>query len=153
MNVFDIVKSKENSMAKLNIKIDTLVHAPLDYVWETWNTPSHIIHWNHASDDWHSPKADSNFVEGGRFVYRMEAKDNSFGFDFSGTFVEIVDKKRIVTRLDDDRIVQTEFIQENDGVRIIETFEAEDENSVEIQKEGWYAILNNYKLYTESKYI
>lgn len=153
MNVFDIVKSKENSMAKLNIKIDTLVHAPLDYVWETWNTPSHIIHWNHASDDWHSPKADSNFVEGGRFVYRMEAKDNSFGFDFSGTFVEIVDKKRIVTRLDDDRIVQTEFIQENDGVRIIETFEAEDEYSVEMQKEGWYAILNNYKLYTESKYI
>lgn len=153
MNVFDIVKSKENSMAKLNIKIDTLVHAPLDYVWETWNTPSHIIHWNHASDDWHSPKADSNFVEGGRLVYRMEAKDNSFGFDFSGTFVEIVDKKRIVTRLDDDRIVQTEFIQENDGVRIIETFEAEDENSVEMQKEGWYAILNNYKLYTESKYI
>jgi uncharacterized protein YndB with AHSA1/START domain len=153
MNVFDIVKSKENSMAKLNIKIDTLVHAPLDYVWETWNTPSHIIHWNHASDDRHSPKADSNFVEGGRFVYRMEAKDNSFGFDFSGTFVEIVDKKRIVTRLDDDRIVQTEFIQENDGVRIIETFEAEDENSVEMQKEGWYAILNNYKLYTESKYI
>ena len=153
MNVFDIVKSKENSMAKLNIKIDTLVHAPLDYVWETWNTPSHIIHWNHASDDWHSPKADSSFVEGGRFVYRMEAKDNSFGFDFSGTFVEIVDKKRIVTRLDDDRIVQTEFIQENDGVRIIETFEAEDENSVEMQKEGWYAILNNYKLYTESKYI
>lgn len=140
-------------MAKLNIKIDTLVHAPLDYVWETWNTPSHIIHWNHASDDWHSPKADSSFVEGGRFVYRMEAKDNSFGFDFSGTFVEIVDKKRIVTRLDDDRIVQTEFIQENDGVRIIETFEAEDENSVEMQKEGWYAILNNYKLYTESKYI
>ncbi len=137
----------------MNIKIDTLVHAPLDYVWETWNTPSHIIHWNHASDDWHSPKADSNFVEGGRFVYRMEAKDNSFGFDFSGTFVEIVDKKRIVTRLDDDRIVQTEFIQENDGVRIIETFEAEDENSVEMQKEGWYAILNNYKLYTESKYI
>lgn len=153
MNVFDIVKSKENSMAKLNIKIDTLVHAPLDYVWETWNTPSHIIHWIHASDDWHSPKADSNFVEGGRFVYRMEAKDNSFGFDFSGTFVEIVDKKRIGTRLDDDRIVQTEFIQENDGVRIIETFEAEDENSVEMQKEGWYAILNNYKLYTESKYI
>ena len=153
MNVFDIVKSKENSMAKLNIKIDTLVHAPLDYVWETWNTPSHIIHWIHASDDWHSPKTDSNFVEGGRFVYRMEAKDNSFGFDFSGTFVEIVDKKRIVTRLDDDRIVQTEFIQENDGVRIIETFEAEDENSVEMQKEGWYAILNNYKLYTESKYI
>lgn len=92
-------------------------------------------------------------MEGGRFVYRMEAKDNSFGFDFSGTFVEIVDKKRIVTRLDDDRIVQTEFIQENDGVRIIETFEAEDENSVEMQKEGWYAILNNYKLYTESKYI
>jgi hypothetical protein len=80
----------------------------------------------------------------------MEAKDNSFGFDFSGTYEEIIEHKRIVTRLDDNRLVKTDFIQEKDSVRIVETFEAEDENSIELQREGWSAILNNYKLYTES---
>ena len=135
------------------IKIEITILTAVDKVWDYFTKPEHITEWNFATDDWISPSAENNLEVGGNFNYRMEAKDNSFGFDFSGTFVEIVDKKRIVTRLDDDRIVQTEFIQENDGVRIIETFEAEDENSVEMQKEGWYAILNNYKLYTESKYI
>lgn len=137
-------------MAIVNITIQTLVHAPINLVWDTWNSPNHVVHWNHASDDWHSPKAENNFVIGGKFVYRMEAKDNSFGFDFSGTYEEIVDKKRVVTRLDDNRLVKTEFYIENDSVRIVETFEAEDQNSIELQKEGWSAILNNYKLYTES---
>ena len=137
-------------MAIVNITIETLVHAPINLVWDTWNSPNHVVHWNHASDDWHSPKAENNFVVGGKFVYRMEAKDNSFGFDFSGTYEEIVDKKRVVTRLDDNRLVKTEFYGENDSVRIIETFEAEDQNSIELQREGWSAILNNYKLYTES---
>lgn len=137
-------------MAIVNITIETLVHAPINLVWDTWNSPNHVVHWNHASDDWHSPKAENNFVVGGKFVYRMEAKDNSFGFDFSGTYDEIVDKKRVVTRLDDNRLVKTEFHVENDSVRIVETFEAEDQNSIELQREGWSAILNNYKLYTES---
>lgn len=137
-------------MAIVNITIETLVHAPINLVWDTWNSPNHVVHWNHASDDWHSPKADNNFVVGGKFVYRMEAKDNSFGFDFSGTYEEIVDKKRVVTRLDDNRLVKTEFYVENDSVRIVETFEAENQNSIELQREGWSAILNNYKLYTES---
>ena len=137
-------------MAIVNITIETLVHTPINLVWDTWNSPNHVVHWNHASDDWHSPKAENNFVEGGKFVYRMEAKDNSFGFDFSGTYEEIVDKKRVVTRLDDNRLVKTEFHVENDSVRIVETFEAEDQNSIELQREGWSAILNNYKLYTES---
>lgn len=136
-------------MAIVNITIETLVHAPINLVWDTWNSPNHVIHWNHASDDWHSPRAENNFVVGGKFVYRMEAKDNSFGFDFSGTYEEIIDNKRVVTRLDDNRLVITDFKIENDSVRIVETFEAEDENSIELQKEGWSAILNNYKLYTE----
>lgn len=136
-------------MAIVNITIETLVHAPINLVWDTWNSPNHVIHWNHASDDWHSPRAENNFVVGGKFVYRMEAKDNSFGFDFSGTYEEIIDNKRVVTRLDDNRLVITDFMIENDSVRIVETFETEDENSIELQKEGWSAILNNYKLYTE----
>lgn len=141
---------KGDYMAIVNITIETQIHAPLTLVWETWNSPKHVVFWNHASDDWHSPKAENNLVVGGKFVYRMEAKDNSFGFDFSGTYEEIIEHKRIVTRLDDNRLVKTDFIQEKDSVRIVETFEAEDENSIELQRQGWSAILNNYKLYTES---
>ncbi len=137
-------------MAIITITIETQIHAPLKVVWDTWTNPCHIIHWNHASDDWHTTKADNRLVVGGKFVYRMEAKDKSFGFDFSGTYEEIVDQKLIITRLDDNRFVRTEFIELVDSIRIIEIFEAEDENSIEIQKEGWNAILNNFKLYTES---
>lgn len=137
-------------MAIINITVETQVQSPLDVVWDTWTHPNHIIHWNHASDDWHTPKAENNFLVGGNFVYRMEAKDRSFGFDFSGTYEEIVDQKLIITRLDDNRLVRTEFIELVDSIRIIEIFEAEDENSIEMQKEGWNAILNNFKLYTES---
>lgn len=137
-------------MAIINITVETQVQSPLDVVWDTWTNPNHIIHWNHASDDWHTPKAENNLVVGGKFVYRMEAKDKSFGFDFSGTYEEIIDQKLIITRLDDNRLVRTEFIELADSIRIIEIFEAEDENSIEMQKEGWNAILNNFKVYTES---
>ncbi len=135
---------------RINITIETNIKAPIDKVWDTWNNPSHVVNWNHASDDWFSPRATNDFKVGGKFVYRMEAKDGSFGFDFSGTYVDIQDKKLVVTRLDDDRLVSTEFIPENDSIKVVETFEAEGENSVELQREGWLAILTNYKNYTES---
>jgi len=135
---------------RINITIETKVKAPIDKVWDTWNNPKHVVNWNHASDDWFSPKATNDFRVGGKFVYRMEAKDGSFGFDFSGTYVDIQDNKLIVTKLDDDRLVITEFIPENDSIKVVETFEAEGENSVELQREGWLDILTNYKKYTES---
>jgi len=135
---------------RINITIETNVKAPIEKVWDTWNNPKQVVNWNHASEDWFSPQATNDFKVGGKFVYRMEAKDGSFGFDFSGTYVDIQDNKLVVTRLDDDRLVSTEFIPENDSIKIVETFEAEGENSVELQREGWLAILTNFKNYTES---
>ena len=136
-------------MATTNITIEVIVSAPIKLVWDTWNNPIHIIHWNHASDDWHSPYAKNDFNVGGKFTYRMEAKDNSFGFDFSGTYEEIINHKLIVTRLDDNRLVRTEFLELDDYVKVVETFVAEEENSIELQKQGWMAILTNFKKYTE----
>lgn len=135
---------------RINITIETSVKSSIEKVWDTWNNPKHVVNWNHASDDWFSPRAINDFKVGGKFEYRMEAKDGSFGFDFSGTYVDIQDNKLVVTRLDDDRLVSTEFIPENDSIKIVETFEAEGENSIELQREGWLAILTNYKNYTES---
>lgn len=134
----------------INITIEINVNAPIDTVWDTWTNPKHVVKWNHASDDWHSPSARNDLKLGGRFIYRMEAKDGSFGFDFSGTYLEIKEKSLILTRLDDNRLVRSEFIQQNGFVRIVENFEAEDENTLELQRQGWFAILNNYKNYTES---
>ena len=136
-------------MATTNITIEVIVSAPMNLVWDTWNNPIHIIHWNHASDDWHSPNAKNDFIVGGKFTYRMEAKDNSFGFDFSGTYEEIINHQLIVTRLDDNRLVRTEFLELDDYVKVVETFVAEEENSIELQKQGWMAILTNFKKYTE----
>lgn len=87
---------------------------------------------------------------GGRFQNRMEAKNGSFGFDFEGEYLEVLPLQKIVYRMDDDRKVWIDFIEEGDNTRLKIDFEAEDMNPVELQKEGWQAILNSFKNYTEN---
>ena len=80
----------------------------------------------------------------------MEAKDGSFGFDFSGKHTRVEQHKQIETTLDDGRNMQVLFFPRGDVTAITEAFEAEQENSIELQKEGWQAILNNFKKYVEA---
>ena len=129
----------------MQIAIETTVDAPLEQVWSAWVTPDDITLWNFASDDWCCPDAKIDLVVGGRFTYRMEAKDGSFGFDFEGKFTAIDPCKAIEYVLDDDRKVTITFTQSEAGVRVIETFEAEDEHSAEQQRQGWQCILENFK--------
>jgi uncharacterized protein YndB with AHSA1/START domain len=137
-------------MKRKKVTVQTTLSAPIDLVWQSWTTPRHIEKWNAASEDWHTLKAVNDLRNGGRFVYTMSAKDGSVSFDFSGTFLDIVKYSKIVTRLDDDRIVEVMFEEKNDEVQVTETFEIEDENSEELQRLGWQAILDNFKKYTES---
>jgi uncharacterized protein YndB with AHSA1/START domain len=132
------------------ITVEALVNAPLDTTWAFWTGPEHITQWNNASDDWHTPWAKNDLVPGGRFVARMEAKDGSMGFDFGGTYDEVVEHRKIAYTLDDNRKVTVSFSETDGGTRVVEEFEAEDENSAELQQQGWQAILNNFKRYTES---
>lgn len=132
-----------------NVSIEVNIKAPINIVWDAWNNPEHVVRWNHASVDWHSPSATNQFYVNGKFVYRMEAKDGSFGFDFSGTYLEIHEFRLVVTKLDDNRMVRTEFIESDDNVKVVETFEVEEDNSIELQRQGWLAILTNFKLYSE----
>jgi uncharacterized protein YndB with AHSA1/START domain len=132
------------------ITVEALVNAPLDTTWAFWTEPDHITQWNNASDDWHTPWAKNDLVPGGRFVARMEAKDGSMGFDFGGTYDEVVEHRKIAYTLDDNRKVTVSFSETDSGTRIVEEFEAEDENSAELQQQGWQAILDNFKRYTES---
>ena len=133
------------------IKVECLIDAPIKKVWDCFTKPEHIVNWNFASDDWHSPKADNDLRVGGKFSSRMEAKDGSFGFDFWGIYDVVEDKKNIEYTLGDSRKVKISFAEEGDKTNLVETFEAESTNSIELQQGGWQAILNNFKKYVEEK--
>jgi len=136
----------------MKISIETTINAPLGVVWASWITPADITSWNFASEDWSCPIAKIDLVVGGKFLYRMEAKDGSMGFDFEGIFTSIVERDQIEYALEDGRKVHITFAVSNQGIRLIETFDAENELSAEQQKQGWQSILNNFKQYVESKY-
>ncbi len=131
------------------IQIETIILAPVEVAWHYFNDPEHIVHWNNASPDWHTPHAENNLQVGGNFSYTMAAKDGSFSFDFWGTYDVIEENKLIKYTLGDSRKVTVEFVSVEDDSKIIETFESEKENSIELQKNGWQAILNNFKKYVE----
>lgn len=131
------------------ITVESIIEAPIDMVWDFWTKPEHVMHWNFASNDWHCPKANSDFNIGGEFHYIMAAKDGSVEFDFCGTFTKIIDKTFIEIFLEDGRELNIQFESEGNATKIIETFEPEEVNSIELQKQGWQAILNNFKKYTE----
>jgi len=133
----------------MKITVETLVDSEISAVWKAWNTPDDIQEWNTASEDWHTTSSSVDLEKGGKFTSRMEAKDGSMGFDFSGTYTKVVENRLIEYDLDDGRSVKVEFIEEEDGMKVIETFDAETENSPEMQREGWQAILNNFARFVE----
>lgn len=137
-------------MTNVTIKIEQIVHAKLEKVWEFWTSPEHIVKWNAASDDWHTVKASNDLRIGGKLQARMEAKDGSMGFDFVGIYKDITTLKKLVFTLDDGRIVTVLFEDGKEGVKITEEFEAENDNSMEMQRQGWQAILDNFKKYVEN---
>lgn len=135
---------------KTIITVEATVNASVNRVWKFWTSPEHIIHWNNASDDWHTPQAENDFRVGGSFLSRMEAKDGSFGFDFAGAYNEIKTHELIIYTIFDGRKVRINFTSAGNFTTIIESFEAESENPIEIQKGGWQSILNSFKRYVES---
>jgi uncharacterized protein YndB with AHSA1/START domain len=136
---------------KTILTVETTVNAPIQKVWDYWTKPEHITKWNAASDDWHTPWAENELKVGGKFKARMEARDGSFGFDFEGTYNDVQDQKYLEYTIADGRKVQVSFSSLAEATKVVETFEAEDTHSIEMQKEGWQAIMNNFKKYAESK--
>ncbi len=132
------------------ITIETEVEAPISKVWEMWNSPEHIVKWNAASDDWHTPSASNELKVGGSSFCRMEAKDGSMGFDFKWIYTAVETNKHLAYTLEDDRKVVIDFSEENGKVKIIQTFDAETQNTIELQRFGWQSILNNFKKYAEN---
>lgn len=135
---------------KTTIVVETTVAAAVDKVWDCWTNTEHIIHWNFASPEWCCPKAENDVVPYGKFSWRMEAKDGSMGFDFTGTYKKIIKNQYITYLMSDGRGVRIDFLKNGDQVTVRETFEAEGSHSDEQKRAGWQAILDNLKNYLES---
>lgn len=131
------------------ITVKVSLSSNIDKAWDYWTNPAHIIKWNFATDEWICPNAENDLTPNGKFSYRMEARDGSMGFNYSGTYKNIESKKLIELNLDDGRSVSIAFSEEDVNTILSETFEP-DENDIELQREGWQAILNNFKKYVES---
>lgn len=135
---------------RITITIQATVNATLDTVWKCWTQSEHIMHWNFADISWHCPQATNDLVPGGTFLYRMEAKDGSMGFDFGGIYEEVQTHALIAYVLGDGRNVRITFEAKENNVEIVETFEAEESHTIEQQQMGWQSILDNFKNYAES---
>ena len=138
-------------MTLSKITVETLIAAPLAKVWSCYTTPADIIHWNAASDDWHTTKAEVDLRAGGAFSSRMEAKDGSFGFDFAGTYTHVDEHKSIAYAFG-DRTAEITFDATPSGVAICVTFDPETTHPIAQQQEGWQSILNNFKRYVETQF-
>lgn len=136
-------------MEKKKIKVETLVPLPVEKVWYYWTSPEHIKKWNHASPDWHTTSVENDLREKGKFNFRMEAKDASGGFDFEGEYTEVNKPKKIKYRISDGREVEVLFKPIDNATFIEETFDAEEDNPVDMQQKGWQAILENFREYAE----
>ena len=133
------------------IKIDITILKPVEKVWEYYNEPKHITKWNFAHESWHCPKAENDLRIGGTLKTRMEAKDQSFGFDFVAIYDEIIPLEKIKYHLEDERNVEILFEKiDASTTKIIITFDPESQNSREMQRDGWYAILDNFHKYVEN---
>ena len=133
----------------MKITVQTTVDAPIEHVWRAWTTPEDIMQWNAASDDWHTTRASVDLREGGTFSSRMEAKDGSMGFDFAGTYTRVVPHELLECALG-DRVLLVEFIPGADGTTVRETFDAEPTHSIEQQRQGWQAILDNFARHVQA---
>ncbi|MFB9078807.1 SRPBCC family protein [Flavobacterium procerum] len=132
------------------ITIKTTVNASIEKVWEFWNKPEHITKWAFASPEWHSPRAENDLREGGKFSTTMAAKDGSMSFDFVGEYTLVKENQAINYTMGDGRKVEISFKETPKGVEITENFDPESENPEDMQRGGWQAILDNFKAYAEA---
>ena len=137
-------------MESTQITVSVNIHADQKKVWDYYTQPAHITNWNFASDDWQCPSASNDLTIGGTYSARMEAKDGSFGFDFAGVYEEIIQNEKLVIRLGDGRKMTVTFNGNGSETKVDITFDAEIQNSIEMQRNGWQAILNNFKKYVEA---
>ena len=137
-------------MEKEWIEVEAMIEAPINEVWTKWTKSEHVVQWNFAHESWCCPSAKIDLREEGSFTMRMEAVDGSAGFDFSGVYDTIEEQEFLSITLEDGRRWEVEFVDLGQSTHVTERFQAESENTVELQQQGWQAILNQFKTYCEA---
>ncbi|MFV5702158.1 SRPBCC family protein [Flavobacterium sp. XS2P12] len=132
------------------ITVQNTINASIEKVWELWTVPEHVMKWNNASDDWHTPFAENDLKVGGKFKYTMASKDGTMRFDFEGIYTNVVNTSLIEYEMADGRKVKIVFEKDAEGIKVIEKFDPETENPEALQQQGWQAILDNFKKYVEN---
>jgi uncharacterized protein YndB with AHSA1/START domain len=135
------------------ITVQSTINASIEKVWELWTVPEHVMKWNNASDDWHTPFAENDLKVGGKFKYTMASKDGTMRFDFEGIYTNVVNTSLIEYEMADGRKVKIVFEKDAEGIKVIESFDPETENPEALQQQGWQAILDNFKKYVENSTI
>lgn len=131
------------------ITVITKINADQQTVWDRYTSPEHIINWNFADPSWHCPSAENDLKVGGVYNARMEAKDGSFGFDFEAVYTDIQQGKAFTYEFG-GRSATVTFEGSDEQTTVTVIFDPEDQNPIEMQKQGWQAILNNFKNYVEA---
>lgn len=131
------------------IKVMVQMNKPLDRVWRYYTDPEHVKQWNYASDDWYCPKAENDLCEGGRFCYTMASRDGKAEFDFEGIYTKVIPMSHIAYAMEDGRQVTVDFIEKGDMTEVVVDFDAEGENKLELQRQGWQSILDQFKNHVE----
>jgi len=150
LSLYNTKRQPMETSKRESITIEASVKAPAETVWSAWIEPKHITQWCSASDDWHAPYAENDLRPSGRFKTTMAARDGSVQFDFSGQYTAVDELRHIAYTLDDGRTVDVRFDSNGDTTHIVQRFEAEEMNPIEMQRDGWQSILNNFKKYAES---
>ncbi|MDI5893648.1 SRPBCC family protein [Flavobacterium algoritolerans] len=132
------------------ITVQSTINASMEKVWELWTAPEHVMMWNNASEDWHTPFAENDLKVGGKFKYTMASTDGTMRFDFEGVYTNVVNPSLIEYEMADGRKVKIVFEKDAEGIKVIESFDPETVNPEEMQKNGWQAILDNFKKYVEN---
>lgn len=137
-------------MKPTKVTVQATVNADSKKAWDYYMQPKHITQWNFADPSWHCPSAENDARVGGTYRARMEAKDQSFGFDFEAVYTEMSPGKSFTYKMGDGRMADVRFEDKAGKTEVTVNFDAENQNPVEMQKGGWQAILNSYKNYTEN---
>nr|WP_315231735.1 SRPBCC family protein [uncultured Flavobacterium sp.] len=132
------------------ITVQSTINASIEKIWELWTAPEHVMKWNNASEDWHTPFAENDLKVGGKFKYTMASTDGTMRFDFEGIYTNVVNPSLIEYEIADGRKVKIVFEKDAEGIKVIESFDPETVNPEEMQKNGWQAILDNFKKYVEN---
>ncbi len=132
------------------ITVQSTINASIETIWELWTAPEHVMKWNNASEDWHTPFAENDLKVGGKFKYTMASTDGTMRFDFEGIYTNVVNPSLIEYEMADGRKVKIVFEKDAEGIKVIESFDPETVNPEEMQKNGWQAILDNFKKYVEN---